>query len=62
MWCFKAHVAVRDYMTGSLGKRRRAARKIRVRISQELDTMQHTSEKELVFTKSHDPNNISVAK
>ena len=62
MRCFKAYIAVRDYMAANLGIRGRAARKARVRISKEPNTMQHTFWQKLVFTKGHDPNDVSVAK
>ena len=55
-------MAARDYMTASLGARGRAARNTRVRISPKPDTTQHTSGQKLVFTKGHDPNNVSIAK
>ena len=55
-------MAARDYMTASLGARGRAARKTRVRISQKLDMTQHTSGQKLVFTMSHDPNKVGIAK
>ena len=55
-------MAVRDYMAANLGMRGRAARKIGVRISQEPDMMKHIFGQKLVFTKGHDPNNVSRAK
>ena len=51
-----------DYAIACLGMHGKAARKTRIRSLQEPDTTQHTSGKKLVFTKSHDPNNVSIAK
>ena len=62
MWCFKAFTAVHDYMIASLGTRGRATRTTTVRSLQEPATTQHTSGQKLVFAKSHDPNNVSIAK
>ena len=62
MWYFKAFTAVHDYMIVSLGMRRRAARKTWVQSLQKPDAMQHISGQKLVFAKSHDPNNVSIAK
>ena len=55
-------MAVRDYMIGSFGMHGKAARKTRVRSLQEPDTSQYTFGQKLVFTRSHNPNNVSLAK
>ena len=55
-------MAVRDYMIASLGMCGRAAPKIRIRSLQEPDATQPISGQKLVFTKIHDPNNVSIAK
>ena len=55
-------MAVGDYVIACLGMHGKATRKTQVRSPQEPDTMQHTSGQKLVFTKSHDSNNVSIAK
>ena len=55
-------MAARDYMTASPDIRGREARKNQVRISQKPDAMQHTSGQKLVFTKSHNQSNFTIAK
>ena len=57
-----AFMAVGDYVIACPGMHGKAARKTRVRSPQEPDTTQHTSGQKLVFTKSHDPSNISMEK
>ena len=52
-----------DYYTiACLAMHGKAARKTQVRSPQEPDITQHTSGQKLVFTKSHDSNNVSIAK
>ena len=53
-------MAVRDYMIASPGMHEKSARKTQVESLQKLDMMQHTSGQKLVFSKSHDPNNVSI--
>ena len=55
-------MAVRDYMIASLGMRGGAARKTWVRSLQNPDAAQFISGHKLVFTKGHDPNNVSIVK
>ena len=55
-------MAIRDYMVASPCVCGKAARKTRVSSLQKLDTKQHTSGQKLVSTKSHDPNNVGIAK
>ena len=54
-------MVVDDDAIASPGIHGKAARKTRVRSPQEPDTTQHTSGQKLVFTKSHDPSNVSIA-
>ena len=55
-------MAVGNYVIACPGMRERAAQKTWVQSPQESDTMQHISGQKLVFTKSHDPNNVGIAK
>ena len=55
-------MTVRDYMASSPGMRETAAQKTGVRIAQKPDTTQQTSEKQTAFTKSHNPDNVNIAK
>ena len=61
MWCFKAQLAARLRISEPR-RTRRPAQKTQVRIPQASDTTQHTSGRKLVFTKGHDPNNVSITK
>ena len=62
MYFFKAFMAVGEYAIACPGMHKKVTRKTRVRTPQESDTTQHTSGQKLVFTKSHDPNNVSITK
>ena len=55
-------MAVGDYAIACPSMHGKAARKTRVRNPQEPDTTQYTSVQKLVFTKSHDPNNVGTVK
>ena len=55
-------MAVGDNAIACPGMHGKAARKTRARSPQEPDKTQHTSGRKLVFTKSHDLNNASIAK
>ena len=55
-------MAVSDYPIACLGMHGKAARRTRDQSPLELHTTQHTSGQKLVFTKSHGPNNVSIAK
>ena len=55
-------MAVSDYAVACLSMHGKAARKTGVQSPPEPDATQHTSREMLVFTKSHNPNNVSIAK
>ena len=53
-------MTARDHMISSPGMRGRAARKNRIRISQEPNSAQLIVK--ISFTMSHDPSNVSITK